>query len=246
MPRIASEIDRRLLVNYRIDPEVAARVVPAPFRPQLVDGHAVAGICLIRLRSIRPAGLPAWVGIASENAAHRFAVEWDEPDGSIRTGVYVPRRDSSSWANVLLGGRLFPGVHHHAGFDVEETEDRLRVGFATDDRTTTVQVEVRVAGTLDSTLFESLEEASTFFEGGALGYSPARATGRFEALELRTSAWRVEPVRVDRSHSSYFEDTAVFPPGAAELDHALLMRRVPVAWAAAPTMRGEAAPLRRS
>lgn len=56
LPRLAGTVQRRLLVNYRVDPDVIASLLPAPFRPQLVNGFAVAGICLIRLGSMRPAG----------------------------------------------------------------------------------------------------------------------------------------------------------------------------------------------
>ena len=55
----------------------------------------MAGICLIRLRHIRPRVLPWWMGISSENAAHRIAVQW-ESEGQVREGVYVVRRDTSS------------------------------------------------------------------------------------------------------------------------------------------------------
>ena len=108
LPVLAGLMDRRLLINYSVDPDVVATMLPPPFRPQLVRGRAVAGICLIRLRQMRPRGLPRWIGIASENAAHRVAVEWDEPLG-VRRGVYIPRRDTNSRVNVLVGGRAFPG-----------------------------------------------------------------------------------------------------------------------------------------
>ncbi|MEO8095715.1 MAG: DUF2071 domain-containing protein, partial [Pseudolysinimonas sp.] len=109
-PRMAGVIDRRLLVNYRVDPDVARGLVPAGLRPLLIDGNAVAGICLLRLDQLRPAGLPSAIGLRSENVAHRIAVEWDTPDG-MRTGVFIPRRDSGSRVNVAVGGRLFPGPH---------------------------------------------------------------------------------------------------------------------------------------
>ncbi|MEU5371100.1 hypothetical protein ABZ362_19340 [Streptomyces sp. NPDC005951] len=80
-PRLSSVIERRLMVNYRVDPYVAAALLPAPLRPQLVRGHAVAGICLLRIGGVRPARAPAATGLTSENAAHRIAVEWDGPDG---------------------------------------------------------------------------------------------------------------------------------------------------------------------
>lgn len=50
LPIIQGVIARRLLINYRVAPEVIARLLPAPFRPKLVDGMAIAGICLIRSR----------------------------------------------------------------------------------------------------------------------------------------------------------------------------------------------------
>jgi len=115
LPALEGVIDRRLLVNYRVDPEIAARWLPAPFRPQLVNGFVVAGICLIRLVQLRPVGAPRWAGLASENAAHRIAVEWPTETG-IRTGVFIPRRDSNAHANVAFGGRIYPGSHHRAAF----------------------------------------------------------------------------------------------------------------------------------
>src|SRR5258708_37019501 len=115
IPIIRGLIDRRILVNFRVDPDALARLLPAPFRPKMAKGAGMAGVCLIRLKKVRPRFLPAFVGISSENAAHRIAVEWDE-NGFTREGVFIPRRDTSSWLNTWLGGRLFPGVHHHAGF----------------------------------------------------------------------------------------------------------------------------------
>src|SRR5690242_19368002 len=99
LPVIRGLIDRRILVNYRVEPDVLATLLPAPFRPQEINGWGIAGICLIRLRDVRPGGWPAWVGIRSENAAHRIAVEWDEA-GAVRRGVYVLRRDSDSLLNI--------------------------------------------------------------------------------------------------------------------------------------------------
>src|SRR5439155_19935523 len=100
IPRVRGIIRRRLLVNFRLDPDVAQRQLPAPFRPKLHDGRAVAGICLIRLEEIRPRRFPRLAGFSSENAAHRFAVTWSD-EGGEREGVYIPRRDSGSLMNQL-------------------------------------------------------------------------------------------------------------------------------------------------
>lgn len=234
LPQIAGEIERRLLVNYRVDPALLGDLLPPQLRPQFIDGMAVAGICLIRLGGLRPRGLPSTFGLRTENAAHRIAVEWDE-FGTTRAGVFIPRRHSDSRLTLWLGGRVFPGVHHHARFRVEETENRIRVAFDSVDGATTVDVTVDVEPSLTgSQLFADVNQASQFFEQAAVGFSPARNASRLEAVRLTTSAWHVEPCRVVRSRSSFFEDTTRFPAGGVHLDSALVMRKVPVLWDALP------------
>jgi hypothetical protein len=230
LPTIQGVIDRRILVNYRVDAQVAARLLPPPFRPKLFKQHAMAGICLIRLKHIRPAFVPLPLGIESENAAHRFAVEWDH-HGQLREGVFIPRRDTSSRLNTLVGGRVFPGEHHHARFDVAETGDRLRVAFESDDRQTRVSVTGRLSDVLPAgSVFRSVDEASRFFERGALGYSATQNPARFDGLELRCKTWTVQPLAVEAVQSSYFDDRTSFPEGSAQFDCALLMKAVPHEW----------------
>src|SRR4051812_8003028 len=104
LPTMRGLIARRLLVNYRVDPQTLRSLLPSPFRPKLVSGFAIAGICLIRLEQIRPDGLPSFVGVSSENAAHRIAVEWTDALERPQEGVYIPRRDTSSRLNTVVGG----------------------------------------------------------------------------------------------------------------------------------------------
>lgn len=80
LPTITGIIRRRMLVNFRVDPDVMQRLLPGRFRPKLHEDYAVAGICLIRLEHIRPKLLPPIAGLSSENAAHRVAVLWEDED----------------------------------------------------------------------------------------------------------------------------------------------------------------------
>lgn len=198
IPTVRGLIDRRVLANFRVDPDVLSRVCPPPFRPQLVDGFGVAGICLIRLRNIRPKFLPAWVGISSENAAHRIAVEWDA-DATTRSGVFIPRRDTSSMLNAFAGGRIFPGVHHRARFDVRETERDYYIAMESTDGSAKVVVDGRTTNQLhEGSIFPSVEECSQFFAAGSLGtprptrrrtstaWNCGRIAGRFSRLPFAT------------------------------------------------------------
>jgi hypothetical protein len=230
IPVVRGVIERRVLANYRVRPEALARVLPPPFRPKTIRGWGVAGICLIRLRGVRPRAMPEFVGLSSENAAHRIAVEW-ERDGEMMEGVYIPRRDTSSRLNTLLGGRFFPGEHHRARFSVQEGGGRYSVEIDANDGGMHAAVVGRLAERLpESSLFASLDEASAFFEGGSLGYSVTARDGEYDGLELKTFRWNVWPLDVERIESSFFDDATRFPPGTAEFDCALLMQDVEHEW----------------
>ena len=231
IPVMKGLIRRRLLVNFRADPEVIQKVLPPPFRPKLHAGFSIVGICLIRLEQIRPAGLPKALGISSENAAHRIAVEWTDSTGTQREGVFIPRRDTGSLLNRLAGGRVFPGEHHPAQFSVVDTGERIELSMHSLDEVVSVRVIGRDVDSIPSdSCFACVKDASAYFEGGSLGYSVTRDENRFDGLRLRTLEWRVRALQVEQAHSSFFEDERRFPRGSVTFDHALIMRDLPHEW----------------
>lgn len=233
---IKATIERRILVNYRVDPEALARVLPRPFRPALVGDFGIAGICLIRLGAIRPAGLPATVGVTSENAAHRVAVEWDTADGPV-TGVYIPRRDTSSRLGALLGGRVFPGWQHRARFRVDEGDGSYRVEVSSHDGQVRIGVAAhRSTAVTPGSVFGTLDQASGFFRCAPVGYATTPEAGVFDGVALTAEGWAIQPLQLDDVRSSFFEDPTRFAPGTATPDSAFLMAGLDTSWRAQPAM----------
>ncbi len=227
IPTIHGLIDRRILINFTADPEVVRKFIPAPFKPKIYKDKAIVGICLIRLKNVKPKGLPDFIGVSSENGAHRIAVEWEE-EGQIKEGVYIPRRDTSLRLNALVGGRLFPGVHHLAKFNVRETAKNYHVDFTSSDQTT-ISIDAEEVANFDAdSIFETLENVSAFFENGAVGYSPNKQ--KFDGLKLQTYRWQVRPLEVSNVKSSFFEDEKLFPEGSIKFDNALLMTNIEHEW----------------
>lgn len=144
--------------------------------------------------------------------------------------MYIPRRDTNSRLNTLIGGRLFPGVHHRADFTVEQSSERVSVAVTSRDGKASISVAGSVADALpEGSVFDSVEEASAFFEQGSLGFSP-KGQDELEALELETLNWSVVPLAMASVTSSFFEDHARFPEGTVEFDDALLMRDIDHRW----------------
>jgi len=234
IPTLSGTIKRRILVNFRADPETVQQLLPEGFRAKLHRGKAIAGICLIRLEHIRPKMAPEFLGLSSENAAHRIAVEWDE-NGETREGVYIPRRDTDSTLNSLAGGTLFPGEHNRADFTVNETGERIDFSMKSRDEEVKVEFNGTYADDLPKdSIFEKLEDSSEFFRGGALGYSVTRGQKHLDGITLETKEWKVRPLDVEHVVSTYYGDKSVFPEGTIEFDHALIMQDVEHEWHAAP------------
>jgi hypothetical protein len=189
------------------------------------------GICLIRLEQIRPAGLPGALGLSSENAAHRIAVEWTDAAGIQREGVFIPRRDTGSLLNRVAGGRIFPGEHHPARFSVVDSGGHIDFSMESRDGSVAVRLVGDDTDSLPaSSCFSSLVEASAFFEGGSLGYSVTRDGDRLDGLLLRTVDWRIRALSVTEVYSSFFAERERFPAGSIEFDHALVMRDILHEW----------------
>lgn len=227
-------IQRRLLVNFRVKPDVLSEMLPAPFEPRVVHGWGMAGLCLIGLANLRPQGIPAGLGWRTENAAHRIAVEWSGETGR-RQGVYIPRRDTNSALVRALAGRLFPGVYQRGSFSITEEGRELRLRLTSVDGQTDAYISGRVTDQLaEGSIFASLAEASRFFEVGSLGFSPSADPNCMDGLELRSEWWRVESIQVEAVESSFFTSIRQRHPHSVEFDSALIMRGVPCQWRRAP------------
>ncbi|REC47504.1 DUF2071 domain-containing protein [Chryseobacterium pennipullorum] len=231
LPVIHGYIDRRILINFTADPQVVEKIIPFPFRPKLYKNKAIVGICLIRLKGIKALGLPDFMGFSSENGAHRIAVEWDE-GGEVKSGVYIPRRDTSSRINTWVGGRIFPGKHYHARFNVKENDQNYHIDFKSSDQLET-SIDARETAEFNShSVFGTLEEASCFFQKGSLGYSPNK--NKLEGLELNTYTWEMQPLEVVDLKSTFYENENLFPKGSVVFDHALLMLNIEHTWKMMP------------
>ncbi len=231
LPIIRGLIRRRLLINFRVDAEVASRLLPPPFRLKLHRGYGIASICLIRLEQIRPGWVPRFLGLSSENVAHRIAVLWDDPSGRPGDGVFIPRRDTNSWLNHVTGGRVFPGEQNRADFTV--TDDAGRVTMSIHSRDGRMSIELQAHETEafpSSSCFESLADSSSFFQSGSIGYSVTSDCCRFDGMRLESHGWGVQPLAMDRLESSFFDDRSTFPEGSITFDHALIMRNLSHEW----------------
>ena len=218
---------RRLLVNWRVDPEAMRRVLPPGVTPKLVNGSAIAGLCLVALQRLRPRGVPEFLGIASENLAVRTGVVTRSRMG-VDGAVLIFDRYSGSRVNAALGHLVGYGIHERGRFHV--AENRLLTEISIRALAGSAIAHVRLAPThalATESIFGSVEQASDFFRGGECGYSPTPRPGIWDCVRLHLERWDFEPMRVLSASSTHI--VRLFG-GAASIDSAFVMRDIPHTW----------------
>lgn len=225
MKEVKGLIDHRILLNYRIDPVIMQKNLPSEFKPKIVDGFAIGGICQVSLSEMRPKGLPNILGTKSHNAAHRIAVTTSKGEG-----VFVTRRDTNSIVNVISSGRLFPGVYKKADFKIESNDKNYSVRIEQDGNCL-MNIDAKVTNEIEATsVFKSVNEISDFFLGGNIGWSQKENEKGFDSIELRTVEWSMRPLQVTNEFSAFFIDESKFPKGSVEFDSAMIMLGLEHSW----------------
>src|SRR5262249_44428943 len=219
-----------MLLNFRADADIVRRLLPAPLEVDMQRGHAIVGVCLIRMENLRPRSIPGTLGLSSENIAHRVAIRYPSQDG-MRPGVFIWRRETDQNMIELLGGRLFPGVHRHACFHVHEDENHLAMEVKSADGKADVSFSARVLPEWHGTVsFETLDEISEFFRKGDCGFSCSLLGKELEGLQMKTLHWAMVPMEVEAQHCAFYSDTSRFPRGSIEFDSGALMRGLSHEW----------------
>jgi hypothetical protein len=230
LPVLDGIIDRRILLNYRVNPKVIKSLLPHHLDPIVINGYASACICLLRLKNIGIKYSLPFLRITSENAAHRFLIKWID-NGKEMHGVYIPRRDTDSVLNVWLAGKLFSWPHYMAKFEVQKGRGSYCLEMKSKDASSELQIKAELANVFPAvSMFDSLEHASACFQKCAVGISLSQKPNQLKVIQLKTRTWLVTPLHVQELRSSYFENSDLFPTDQIHFDNALLMENIEHEW----------------
>lgn len=96
----------KLIVNYRLDPTVAAALLPAHLRPRLLNGHAVAGLLLDAEKAEYRLAVESGAYLLNSESGPLLAEELPRQTYASFAGeetVDVSVRPAVSWRSALFG-----------------------------------------------------------------------------------------------------------------------------------------------
>lgn len=229
IPQLDGIIRARLLLNYRVDPDVVRPLLPEAFAPLTVNGAAVAGVCVIRLEKVRPKILRWFPPMSFISLAHRVAVQWRDQAG-LQSGVYIWRRVTDSRLVALAGGRVFPGSQSTARVRLQVDHRSVRAIAVSGEGTILSGLFERGSNRGGGSLFSDHEKRERFFAAGGLGVSPARGGKGYDGMRLEVENWNSTLVEAVNVSSEFFDNSDRFPRDGIAFDHAMLMENLNHTW----------------
>jgi len=202
----------RVLVLYRVDPGVAAGLLPAGMRPRLHHDQAVGLICFTRLGSLRSRFLPTR-GAMSDHLDYRFAVERDGTEKS-----WVLHRETSSWLGGRLGERIVRGKYVRSRFEIQEGTFELELRVES-ERGEELYLRAEACGTSPAKLVPTPHDLERYLMacGAAEPHDVlAPEVDRIDAQD----GFAPQPLSIFELRSSFFENRQLFPSGTATVDGA--------------------------
>lgn len=221
-PAVRGVVERRLLVNYRVEVENLDAVLSEPFRGREVGGSGmgIGSVCLTRVENARPRFAPGFLGIPVETATHRV---YARVEGSDDHCVYVPRRDVSSGFHAFVMGSLLPTEFDRCEFRTEERDRKSLIKVDCGDEVVGILFQETERDEVnEDSVFYSLESASVFLCEGGVEYGLSGDV--YSGVETCPQEKDLKPVDVKEERSSYFGKIG------AEFDSAFRMEEVEHVW----------------
>lgn len=220
-------------INYAVDPDALAALLPAPLRPELWHGRAWVQLLVSSLRGMRPQGLLAAFGVDFYQASYRAAVVWTDRQGRERRGGYFVRSETNDAVMRAVGNHLREFSFHGFGL---ATMAVVRDGDALVVAIDAESPHGAVVGTFDTALGHGPPAGSCWRDLAELHVPLVECYDAFGiaddhlyTLTIDRGPWNARFAAVRELYVEYF-DTGPLGGGASRLDSVLHVPRCPYRW----------------
>lgn len=230
---VQTEWIEALSINYSVDPDALAPLLPAPLLPELFHGRAWVQLLMSSLRGMRPQGLMGGLGVDFYQASYRAAVQFRDRTGRIRRGGFFIRSETNDAIMRAVGNRLREFSFHEFGLaTMALVRDRDALVAAIDS----TSPHGAVVGTFDTKVGHGAPPTSSWrtleelFEPLVECYDAfGIADEHLYTLTIERGPWNARFADVRELYAEYF-DTGALGGGASRLDSVLHVPRCAYRW----------------
>jgi uncharacterized protein YqjF (DUF2071 family) len=200
---MVGELHEVLLVNFSLPEGLLRERIPAPLVLDLLGGRAVISMVSVKLRWMRPSGLPKLLGFHYHHVAYRVVV-----NGPKERGIYFLRSFADKRFIVAFGNALSEYQFERAGITYEERDGQMSLGVTARDPARTA-ISARLSterGELPrGSSFPDLSAAKEFTGPLTRAFSVSKK-GAVTKVEIAREAWPIQPLTLESFANSEFPE----------------------------------------
>jgi hypothetical protein len=191
-----ADVRARYIVNFRLDPAVAASVIPVDWlEPQIVDGAAVLSFCPYVLTKVRLGLSPRCFGVEAICSAYRLAVI-DRSGGEARRAAWVTGRETDARTISALGPSTVHASFARVAATVVETAGATTVDIAHLDGQPYFRATMRHSDRPSGTMFPDSAAFQSFFTAAATSWAPSADGRSWSQLDLDAGETKYSPLSI--------------------------------------------------
>lgn len=224
-----------LSINYAVQPERLAQLLPEPLVPEIFEGSAWVQVLMSSLRDMRPQGLASVFGVSFYQISYRAAVRYRNAEGVWRRGGYFIRSETNHAVMRAVGNTLVEFRFHEFG--------AAQMLMVRDGNLLTVGVDTerpggKLVATVDtqpleappsSSVWRSLEHLQQPLVECYDAYGVDREGGWLYTLTIDRDPWDARFVAPRELYCEYV-DTGALGGDSARLDSVLHIPRCAYRW----------------
>jgi hypothetical protein len=228
---IEARLEHCLTLTYALPAGSLRPLLPRGLRLDTWGDLGFVAVALVQTRSLRPAGLPEWLGRDFFLAGYRVFTRLDLPDGRSLRGLRILRSDADRVAMVTAGNLLTHYNYHRCRARLDVSQGTMDVVVQTSDGTGDLHVSADLTGeTLPpGSPFSTVREARRFAGPMPFTFDCERETGALVTIRANRTNWTPTLVRVDAQRIAFF-DALAFKGCTPILAAAFHVRNVDYRW----------------
>ena len=199
-----------LVLAYAFPAEVLAPLVPPALELDTYGDAGFLAIAVVQADRLRPAGLPAWMGVNHLLTGYRLFVRGHDPSGQVRRGLHILRSDADKRSMVVGGNALTHYRYRLASIRFTEGDGDLEVEIRTPGAGADLHVVADLGRPAEQpprgSPFRGTTDARRFAGPLPWTFDHEPQTSSIVAVRGRRSEWRPIPVDVEVKECTFLDD----------------------------------------
>jgi hypothetical protein len=230
---INAHLAASLVLAYAVPEEVLRPLLPPGLQLDTYRGFGFLAIAMVETRDLRPAFLPATVGLNFFLAGYRIFTRYQTRAGRTLRGLRILRSDTDRRSMRVFGNLLTHYGYELSRCRARRTESTYAVEICTPNGGADLQVEADIAKDPVSlppgSPFSDFREARKFAGPLPFTFDYEQETNSIIRVEGVRQQWNPRPVSVT-VHRNTFLEKEMFRSTGVTLANAFYLEDVPYSW----------------